>query len=409
MPRGLRIGSSDWSRSEGTLFALPLQSAGPEDANLAGIWRPTPGLSAYTGVIPGGGQNASNPVIDPAVAPPGMSGSLRFDVKSETGAGAHGMWFTNYPPIWENQEIWIQWLEMDDAILRHTAFMSATALQKTVTGISNEAHATVTCPGHGYVNGGFVIIRTPEMPALHGKPAKLSNVTTDNFKLNDITTGVAISTLGMPTFGSGTVRSVFPPGMKNAIFTAGDTETKVWASCERNDIVVTDYAQKKFPVLYHSCGVYAGFYTLEGGQLKLQGEPACFYANHAATPAPNTPPGCWSTPANVWVVKEFYLKYGNWVQAEGKFNHCAVKYWEAEYGDAPTLLLDINDSTLVDVWNPTGQNNLKLNGSDAGINQVMGKIFLGPYMTTKTIDHIHPLGCRWDSSLIVDNKFIPFP
>lgn len=62
---------------------------------------------------------------------------------------------------------------------------SAIAAAKTITDISKASEAVVSCTGHGYSNGDIVFVLAEGMFQVDARVFRVSDVTTDSFKLED--------------------------------------------------------------------------------------------------------------------------------------------------------------------------------------------------------------------------------
>lgn len=83
------------------------------------------------------------------------------------------------------------------------AMQSAIAAAKTITGITLAAPGVVSSTAHGYSNGDYVYIEAQGMWQINGRVFRVVSVTTDNFRLEDVSGGTGIDTTSFSTFTSG--------------------------------------------------------------------------------------------------------------------------------------------------------------------------------------------------------------
>lgn len=203
-----------------------------------------------------------------------------------------------------------------------------------------------------------------------------------------------------------------PAAIKQAIITTGDQPGKVYNSCEATEVVVTTYAQHRFPTAYNSCAgsgstthaPYSGFYEPIGsGDFLLENtvpSPGCTYSQARAAPPTATPPGCFSWVANEWMTFQVGITLGPRDNTTNDFSNSRFRLWAAREGQPSQLLID---------WQPGVKGYFPLAAGPAAQNQQFGKIWLLPYMTSKDPTQVHPLAQTWYDELIVSRQRIPDP
>ncbi|UOA08327.1 phage tail tube protein [Methylobacter sp. S3L5C] len=88
------------------------------------------------------------------------------------------------------------------------AMQSALGISKSITVISKAAPGIVTCT-HDFVNGDYVVLAVQGMSQLQGRVFRVVAIaTTVSFQLEDVGTGVGISTLLFDTFTSGSAQKI---------------------------------------------------------------------------------------------------------------------------------------------------------------------------------------------------------
>ena len=99
------------------------------------------------------------------------------------------------------------------------AMQSALAAAKTITAITKASPGVVTATTHGYANGDYVLLTVVGMFQLNGRVFRVCAVSGDNFGLEDVSSGIGISTASFDTFTSGTAEKIT---FGNSITTATD-------------------------------------------------------------------------------------------------------------------------------------------------------------------------------------------
>lgn len=193
-------------------------------------------------------------------------------------------------------------------------------------------------------------------------------------------------------------------GFKQVIITTGDQPGgKIFASCEATTLVLTNYLQNGFPIMYNSCtgsashGPYDGFYEsiLNGSDFKLQNarsSPGCLYSQKNTSyfaPVGN----CFGYVANEWLTFQVGVKLGPRVGDEFKGSY--VSLWAAREGQPSELLVQ---------WGP-----YNLSAGAASANERFGKVWLLPYNTGKDPSASYSVAYTWYDELIVSRSRIADP
>ena len=190
-------------------------------------------------------------------------------------------------------------------------------------------------------------------------------------------------------------------GFKQLIVGSGDQSGKSYSSCSPLEIVVQNYEQRGFPVLYNSCtgsashGPYDGFYEPFGNDFKFQNarpEPGCRYyqkPDKLLPPAGN----CFGYAGDEWMTFQLHVSSGRRVGDE--FVGSRVRFWVARARRPSELVVD---------WGP-----YNLTAGDPATRQRFGKVWLLPYNTGKSADQEHPEAYTWYDELIVSRQRIADP
>jgi hypothetical protein len=88
------------------------------------------------------------------------------------------------------------------------AMQSALAAAKTITAITKAAPGVVSSTTHGYSNGDYVRITAQGMWQLNARVFRVCAVAADAFGLEDVSSGVGISTVSFDTFTSGSAEKI---------------------------------------------------------------------------------------------------------------------------------------------------------------------------------------------------------
>jgi hypothetical protein len=88
------------------------------------------------------------------------------------------------------------------------AMQSALAAAKTITAITKATPGVVSSTAHGYSNGDYVRITAQGMWQLNARVFRVCSVATDSFGLEDVSSGVGISTASFDTFTSGSAEKI---------------------------------------------------------------------------------------------------------------------------------------------------------------------------------------------------------
>ena len=201
-------------------------------------------------------------------------------------------------------------------------------------------------------------------------------------------------------------------GFKSIIIGTGDEPGITNSSCSSLTIVMTNYAQRGFPILYNSCSgssstqggenpngtpPYNGFYeAIDGGaDFKLQNArpaPFCLYSQQNSsffTPVGN----CFGYVANEWMTFQIQVTIGP--RLNDYFKGSYVTLWGAREGQPSALLVK---------WGP-----YDLAAGPSGANERFGKVWLLPYNTGKDASEAHPTAYTWYDELIVSRNKIADP
>lgn len=190
-------------------------------------------------------------------------------------------------------------------------------------------------------------------------------------------------------------------GFKQVIVGSGDQPGKTYSSCSPLEVVVANFEQRGFPVLYNSCtgsrshGAYNGFYEPDRDDFKLQNArpaPGCRYHQKATGHLP--PAGnCMGYVADEWMTFQIHVRIGRRDGDEFVGSH--VRFWMAREGRPSELIVD---------WGP-----YNLTAGDPASRQRFGKVWLLPYNTGKSTSQDHAEAFTWYDELIVSRERIPDP
>lgn len=191
-------------------------------------------------------------------------------------------------------------------------------------------------------------------------------------------------------------------GWKSIIVGTGDQAKKRYYSCTALEVVVNNFYQTGFPVLYNSCtgsashGPYDGFYErLGGADFKLQNRrpaPYCLYSQKGSSRFP--PNGnCFGYFPDEWMTFQLRIKTGPRVKDE--FANSYVSLWMARENQSSELVID---------WGP-----YNLTAGNPADSQQFGKVWLLPYHTGKDPSEEHPVAYTWYDELIISRSRIADP
>lgn len=191
-------------------------------------------------------------------------------------------------------------------------------------------------------------------------------------------------------------------GWKHVIIGTGDQPRKPYASCTALELVVQNYYQKGFPILYNSCtgstshGPYHLFQEpVPPTDFKLQNRrptPYCLYSQGRSSHLPPTG-NCFGYFADEWMTFQVRIKTGPRVNDE--FVDSYVSLWMARENQPSELVIN---------WGP-----YKLSAGSPAENQRYGKVWLLPYHTGKDSSEAHPVGHTWYDELIISRLRIDDP
>jgi len=88
------------------------------------------------------------------------------------------------------------------------AMQSALAAPKTITAITKATPGVATSVAHGYANGDYVRITANGMWQINARVFRVCSVSADNFGLEDVSSGVGISTANFDDFSSGAAEKI---------------------------------------------------------------------------------------------------------------------------------------------------------------------------------------------------------
>jgi len=192
-------------------------------------------------------------------------------------------------------------------------------------------------------------------------------------------------------------------GFKQVIIGTGDQPGgKIFSSCSSLELVVTNYYQKGFPIMYNSCSgstshpPYDGFYEyVPPYEYKLQNArpaPGCLSSQKDTSYFP--PVGnCFGYVANEWLTFQIGVKLGPRVGDEFKGSY--ITMWAAREGKPSELLIQ---------WGP-----YNLTAGALADNERFGKIWLLPYNTGKNTSQSYPTAHTWYDELIISKNKIADP
>jgi hypothetical protein len=186
-------------------------------------------------------------------------------------------------------------------------------------------------------------------------------------------------------------------GWKQIIVGEGDTPGQQPVnSCTELELVMQNQDLDGFPIMYHNCGVYQGFYEAFGAyDFKLQNQmpsPYCLFSNHA---------GCFMYSPNEWMTFQIHIKPGPRGTAastleDGKtvtgFTNSVVEFWVAREGQPSVLALSWSGVVLHETAGKT-----------------YGKLWLLPFQTNKDATVSNPVANIWYDELIISRQKIADP
>ena len=216
-------------------------------------------------------------------------------------------------------------------------------------------------------------------------------------------------------------------------YTAPNSEQLCAASCTQLEIVVQNGSQRKFPIMYHSCGLKDGQYhpltigvpkseegPVGGPDIYLQNAAGCRYYDFlwdddwdravANDPAPMIrslyDPPCQTYEPDQWMTFQVRVKIGTWYKNDQNYHQdSAIQLWVTKEG-GPTVLtisFDPNEGTGYDLAQtvPAGQ---AWNGT-----QKYGKVWLLAFHTGKDPNEVTETAYTWYDELIISTQRIPDP
>ena len=207
-------------------------------------------------------------------------------------------------------------------------------------------------------------------------------------------------------------------GWKQAIITEGDRRGFVAPSCQDIGVILQNTYGRKFPRVYHSCGVKDGQYEplhepfgspptdffLQNGVRK----PGCLYTlvNSGATYMPP----CVGYKPNQWMTFQVRIKIGTWYTNNNIYKHdSTVQLWVAEEGKPSVLVIDFSphDSACAaqQVSIPACQTGYDLVRVNTPLAKY-GKVWLLPYNTGKIATVSYPVAYTWYDELIISRQRI---
>lgn len=204
------------------------------------------------------------PVIDNSVFVDG-TGSLRFDVPSQTNSGGSGQWYANFSStlatqFGPNSDFYIQWRERHSSTHLNTSYTGITTTDGTLT-LSN---STVGTGRTATITGGSVTFTGQVGKNIYVDPLNLANglatitaVTDPTHATVNITTAFTSTSYAAGTWFAGFSIS---GGFKQISVGTGDqtgctpsTTTNCYTSCNDLDIPTQNIDQEGFLQSYTSC------------------------------------------------------------------------------------------------------------------------------------------------------------
>lgn len=190
-------------------------------------------------------------------------------------------------------------------------------------------------------------------------------------------------------------------GWKQLIVGAGDTPGKPKSSCTAIHLVVQNYYNEGFPIMYNSCtgssshGAYDFFKQYFNGDWKFQNaRPAPYCLRSQRNSSYFAPTGnCFGYAANEWMTFQLHVKTGPRVGDE--FKNSYVTLWAARQGKPMEEVIR---------WGP-----YNLTAGYGGENMSFGKVWLLPYQTNKNTSVSHPTAYTWYDDLIISRNKIAAP
>lgn len=85
---------------------------------------------------------------------------------------------------------------------------SALGTAKPITLMTKAAPGVFTSVAHGFVNGDFIALDTPSVQVLNNRVFRVAAIAADTFQLEDISSGVGLSTIGFETLSSGSAQKI---------------------------------------------------------------------------------------------------------------------------------------------------------------------------------------------------------
>jgi hypothetical protein len=208
-------------------------------------------------------------------------------------------------------------------------------------------------------------------------------------------------------------------GWKQAIITEGDRRGFVAPSCQDIGVIVENTYGRKFPRVYHSCGVKDGQYEplyepfgspptdffLQNGVRK----PGCFYT--LLTSGSTYIPPCIGYKPNQWMTFQVHIKVGTWYSNNRVYKHdSTIQLWVAEEGKPSVIVIDFSPHDPACAAQhesipscQTGYDLVRVNTPLAKY----GKVWLLPYNTGKIATISYPEAYTWYDELIISRQRIP--
>ena len=184
--------------------------------------------------------------------------------------------------------------------------------------------------------------------------------------------------------------------------TVGGAPNQCATSCTDLEVVMTNNFFRGFPILYRTCS--GSTHLSKGDQLlenygasdfKLQNarpDPFCLYSQRNSSYFP--PVGnCFGYFAEEWMTFQIMIEPGPRVNDE--FVDSKVKLWIARQGQPSELVFDFDS--------------VYLGAGAADENQRFGKVFLIPYLTSKSSTQSHATVYTWFDELIISTNKIADP
>jgi hypothetical protein len=421
-----------WLYKPPTDFATRCAAAGvlrcfgfDSDGQLGGQHGDNFGRFASGGTCASGTTNC--PVIDTAVKASG-AGSIKFTVPTLSGqAGVHSsatQWFTNITSDLSNliaagETLYVQWRQRINAAMLGSFYKEVTGNGGTLTlsatsGSSVTATTTVAIFNSSHV--GQHIFSWADPKGASGV-ATITGFTSSTQVTVNITTPFTSTTWLVNTWGND-----FPlNNWKFIIIGQGDvagsgcssaSTANCSSSCTVNDLVGTAYSDKGFPILYQSCGSFEGIYdevTIPGSIMleNMRPSPYCLYPNGG---------NCLMFVADNWMV--FMVRItagtrGGAAAVEGTSNCIASpnNCWQNSridfYG---SLNGQAREHLIGKDWNyhvGAAGNCPEVGG--VKVDCEIGKVWLTPFMTTKSRFQDHPELNLWYDELIISTQEIAWP